>query len=210
MSEKTGPPEAVLSFLYQTTNWLERLHNGQEFANTPEPKPASAQTSNSGVATVTPPPPSATEKGRPSKERVNDCLKSASHWVSELPNYADSQQRRADWFAICAGVVAAVTGASIYPVAENVTNTTARVLLAAPALLAAVLAVFPQVKNYGEMAGRARELSSSYGDMTGRLRDAVSNYDVTDTATLKTTLDDFGNLKAKKDQLRDLPPRRGT
>lgn len=201
MAERNGSRDAMVDFLYETANWLE---NQEDQDRSPG---GSAQDSARAARTAVTKSADPAGKDRPSRERVSDCLRSASHWVSVLPTYADSQQKKADWFAIIAGIVAVVTGASIYPVVENVTNEAARYLLAAPALLAAVLSVIPQVKNYGEMAGRARELSSSYGDMTGRLRDAVTNYDVTDPATLKAVLDDFGTLKAKKDQLRDLPPR---
>lgn len=146
-------------------------------------------------------------QNRPSKDRITECFKSAVQWTKMLPKYADVEQRRADRFAIAAGVIAVLTGASIYPVVDTVDNLLVRYLLAVPALIAAVLAVFPQVKNYGEMAGRARELASSYGVIRGRLQDAVVDYDVFDAETLRAMVDDFGVLRAKKDQLRDLPLR---
>jgi len=49
------------------------------------------------------------------RERIATCLDSARLWARELPRYADRQQRRADAWSIAAGVLAALTSLSVFP-----------------------------------------------------------------------------------------------
>jgi hypothetical protein len=141
-----------------------------------------------------------------SPERVVLCQRSALFWVDELPRYADRQQRTADAWAIAAGVLGAVTSLSIWPVLGQDSSPFAKFAISAVALLAAVCALVPRVKNYGEMAGQARELSSQYGSLVGELAD-LANMKPLDQQQAHALITRFQSTKEKKDALRGLPDR---
>ena len=50
------------------------------------------------------------------RDRIKECLKSATHWAKELPCYADRQQQKADRWAVSAGLLATLTSLAIFPV----------------------------------------------------------------------------------------------
>lgn len=139
-------------------------------------------------------------------QRVRACLVSAQLWTHQLPRYANWQQSKADWWAVAAGLIASITGLAIFPVADDPSDDRAKFVVAFFALAAGICALVPRVKNYGEMAGRARELSSVYGPLVGRLLDALvaARAGTADQAELRAVLIDFESAKARKDQLRFL------
>ena len=141
-----------------------------------------------------------------SSERVVLCQRSAIFWVDELPRYADRQQRAADTWAIAAGVLAALTSLSIWPVLGQDSSPFAKFIISAVALLAAICALVPRVKNYGELAGQARELSSQYGSLVGDLTD-LANMKPLDQQLAQALIARFQSTKEKKDALRGLPDR---
>ena len=49
-----------------------------------------------------------------SLRRLEECRGSAYFWVNALPEYADKNQSRADWWSIRPGLLAAVTSLSIF------------------------------------------------------------------------------------------------
>jgi hypothetical protein len=151
--------------------------------------------------------PGASSQGVPvTRERIEGCLRSAVFWVNELPRYADQQQRLADAWAILAGVLAALTSLSIFPVLGEGATDLQRGVVSAAALLAAICALVPRVKNYAELAGQARELSSRYGGVTGDLLD-LAKAEVIDQEAARALVMEFGSIKEKKDALRGLPDR---
>jgi hypothetical protein len=141
-----------------------------------------------------------------SSARIENCLRSAGFWVNELPRYADRQQIKADFWAITAGILAAVTSLAIFPVLGNTPTTEQKFIVSAAALLSAICALVPRVKNYGEMAGQARELSSRYGGIVGDLVD-LSHAPAIDPERASAIVDEFESIKSKKDGLRGLPDR---
>ena len=141
-----------------------------------------------------------------SPERIDDCLRSATFWVNELPRYADRQQQLADNWAILAGVLASLTSLAIFPVLGDNSTTLAKGIVSAVALLAAICALVPRVKNYAELAGQARELSSRYGSVTGGLVD-LANAQAIDQEQARAIVTEFQSIKEKKDTLRGLPDR---
>lgn len=142
------------------------------------------------------------------KQNLEECLSSARFWAKELPQFAHREQNRADFFAILAGIFAVITGASVYPVAQEGTPAWARYLIALPAIAAAICAVFPNVRNYAETATRARELATAYGPLVGVLIDAVHAQEGSlDQADLHNLMRQFHEVKGRKDQLRRLPDR---
>ena len=143
-----------------------------------------------------------------SKDRLELCYESAVYWADELPRYACRQQNKADAWAIAAGVVAAVTGLAIFPTAES-GETLAKVAVSLTGLLAAVFALVPRVKNYGEMAGKAREVATAYGPLVGDLLDCIKEAEVGKGSDecRRRVIDAFQVAKAKKDELRYLPVR---
>src|ERR1700752_2047833 len=110
-----------------------------------------------------------------SMERLEECRDSAYFWVNALPEYADRNQSKADFWAILAGVLAAITSLSIYPVLGPGSGMPAKTIVSVVALASAVCALVPRVKNYGEMAGTARVLAAQYGSVYGRLLDIVED-----------------------------------
>ena len=73
--------------------------------------------------------------------------------------------------------------------------------------MAGICALVPRVKNYGEMAGQARELSAVYGPVQGDLLDGLEALIAgsADDAALRSDIAAFQEAKAKKDMLRYLP-----
>jgi hypothetical protein len=141
-----------------------------------------------------------------SRERVEVCLKSATFWVNELPRYADRQQGLADSWAIAAGVLASITSLSIFPILGDDSSTAAKGIVSAVALLAAICALVPRVKNYAELAGQARELTSRYGGVVGDLIDLAYARPF-DQERARDVVTEFQTIKEKKDALRGLPDR---
>ncbi|KGN36046.1 hypothetical protein N798_01140 [Knoellia flava TL1] len=127
-------------------------------------------------------------------------------WARELPRYANWQQSKADWWSLAAGILAAVTGLSVFPVLDDTSTTTEKGIVALGALLSSICALVPRVKNYGEMAGQARELSTTYGPLVGRLLDSLVQAEAgtADQGSLRAVMDDFDRAKARKDTLRFL------
>ncbi|WP_233149871.1 hypothetical protein [Kineosporia sp. A_224] len=140
------------------------------------------------------------------KARIAGCRASAEYWVRELPRYAERKQRQADGWAIMSGVVGALTGLSIWPVATETSAVWIRLLVAGGALVAAVCALVPRVYNFGELAGQAREVGAKFGDCYGDLidLDEATTFDQSAAAAVVT---DFEGAKARKDGLRGVPQR---
>ena len=141
-----------------------------------------------------------------SPTRINNCLRSAGYWVNALPRYADRQQVQADFWAILSGILAAITSLAIFPVLGESPTTQEKAVVSAFALLAAICALVPRVRNYGELAGQARELSSRYGGIYGDLVD-LSLAPTIDQDRALAIVDEFESIKSKKDGLRGLPDR---
>jgi hypothetical protein len=153
-------------------------------------------------------PPEPDQRVPVSRDRLALCHESATFWSDALPRYACHQQTKADRWAIAAGVVAAVASLSVWPAVEK-EGPLGPVAVSAIAILSAVFALVPRVKNYGEMAGMARELTAAYGPLCGELMDALAQMDAgrgTDEARQRL-VDRFQEAKAKKDRLRYLPLR---
>jgi hypothetical protein len=76
------------------------------------------------------------------------------------------------------------------------------------AFAAAVVAVIPKVRGYGECAVKAAPLSTEYGKVLGDLEDALnelqSNNQNAQTHS-RAAVDAFQGIKAKKDALKPFP-----
>jgi hypothetical protein len=138
-------------------------------------------------------------------KNLAECRDSAYFWVNALPEYADRNQSKADLWSILAGVLAAITGLSIFPVLGQGSGILVKTIVSAVALTSAVSALVPRVKNYGEMAGTARVLAAQYGSVYGRLLDVVESGAKNQHAA-KVVVAQFDSIKAKKDALRLLTP----
>ena len=141
-----------------------------------------------------------------SRERVKVCLNSATFWVNELPRYADRLQREADAWAIAAGILASLTSLAIFPIVGDGSSTLAKGVVSAVALAAAICALVPRIRNYAELAGQARELTSRYGGLVGDLID-LAHAQSLDQDRARQVVTEFGSIKEKKDALRGLPDR---
>ena len=104
-------------------------------------------------------------------QRVKHCRDSAERWAKILPWYANTMQRRADAWAMAAGIIAAVTGVAIWPVISDTSSAWEKAIVSAGALAAAVCALPPRIKNHGEWAARARAIAGRYGEIGGELED---------------------------------------
>src|SRR6185312_2045221 len=131
---------------------------------------------------------------------------SATFWTRELPIYADGRQRWADAWAIAAGILAAATSLAIFPVLGDDSSDLEKVVVSVVAFAAAICALIPRIRNYGELAGQARELASRYGSLKGDLLD-LSKADPVDQERARTIVTEFQAAKEKKDSLRGLPDR---
>ena len=118
------------------------------------------------------------------------------------------KQASADFWSILAGILAAITSLAIFPVVANDSGTLVKVLVSAFALAAAICALVPRVKNYAELAGQARQLTSRYGGVLGNLIDLgeLKSLDK-HQARAVTVVTEFSSIKEKKDMLRGLPDR---
>lgn len=143
------------------------------------------------------------------RERVVECLGSASYWVEELPRYADRNQRKADWWALVSGCLAALTSLAIWPVLTDSSTWWQKSLVSAAAFAAAVCALVPRIWNFAEHAGQARELSSRYGELKGSLKDLAYAHQFDDSVA-RDVVARFQSTKEKKDALPGLPVRSGS
>jgi hypothetical protein len=141
-----------------------------------------------------------------SEARVQNCRKSAAFWVNELPRYADKMQRRADFWAIAAGILAAATSVAVFPILSDTSTFAEQLLVSGAAFLSAICALFPRVMNYAEAAGSARELSSRYGGIVGDLID-LAEAKPFNPAAARPIVEEFEAIKERKDGLRGLPDR---
>jgi hypothetical protein len=140
------------------------------------------------------------------RARIATCLDSAQFWAHELPRYADRQQRRADAWSVAAGALAALTSLSIFPILTANAADWMKWVVSAAAMLAAVCALVPRVRSYGELAGQAREVSSRYGRLTGELMD-LARAEYLDQDRARYVVTEFQATKEKKDSLRGLADR---
>jgi hypothetical protein len=143
------------------------------------------------------------------RERVVECLGSASYWVEELPRYADRNQRKADWWALVSGCLAALTSLAIWPVLTDSSTWWQKGLVSAAAFAAAVCALVPRIWNFAEHAGQARELSSRYGELKGSLKDLAYAPKYEDSIA-RDVVARFQSTKEKKDALPGLRVRSGS
>ena len=140
-----------------------------------------------------------------SRERLAECRDSAYFWVNALPEYADRNQSKAEFWSILAGVLAAAASLAIFPVLGDGSGTLEKTIVSVVALASAVSALVPRVKNYGELAGTARVLAAQYGSVYGRLLDLIEDARSNQPAA-KTAVAEFNSIKEKKDGLRLLTP----
>jgi hypothetical protein len=142
-----------------------------------------------------------------SEQRLKYCLDSAIIWVDYLPQYANSQQLRADVWAIVAGLVGSITGLVVWPLATDPTDF-GRWIVSIGAVATAACALFPRVRQYGEMAGQARETGTRYARVLGDLRDVLAaakdDPAIYDSPAAHRVVDEFQSTKAAKDSLRRL------
>jgi hypothetical protein len=142
-----------------------------------------------------------------SRERLEACRESAKRWAGELPRYADRNQLKADFWAISAGLLAAITSLAIFPVLGEGSGTLEKTTVSVVALASAVCALVPRVKGYGEQAGTARVLAAQYGSVYGRLLDLVKDGSDNQHAA-KAVVAEYQSIKEKKDVLRELTTRK--
>jgi hypothetical protein len=141
-----------------------------------------------------------------SHENLQECLDSSAYWVRLLPEYANDMQHKADRWAIAAGVVSAITSLGVWSTLSNMTTWWSQGIVAVASLIAGVCALIPRVKNYGEMAGHARELTARYGKTLGDLLDLREQDSQWATDRAHEAIAAFDSVKAAKDaNLRDLP-----
>jgi len=153
-------------------------------------------------------PKSSERVHRRQKSSIDECLESAKYWTAVLPKYANDMQARADRWAVTSGVLSAVAGLSVWATLLQSAWWWAQILVAVVSLLSAIAALVPRVKNFGEMAGHARQLSSAYGRVEGQLVDAHEWKRNRNEQVLQKVVEDFDNTKSSKDtNLRDLPQR---
>ena len=76
-----------------------------------------------------------------------------------------------------------------------------KVVVSLVAFAAALCALVPRVKNYGELAGQARELTSRYGGVVGDLLD-LAKMEALDSDAARPVVEEFEAIKEKKDGLR--------
>ena len=141
-----------------------------------------------------------------SEASLRECLDSARYWIQFLPAYANGMQRRADNWAIAAGILAAIAGLSVWATIEQSTSNVARWVVVIVSFSSAICALLPRVKNYGEMAGHARELEARYGQVSGDLLDLWHEQTALTSPAGHEIIKRFDAIKAAKDaNLRDLP-----
>ncbi|MGS0684884.1 hypothetical protein ACVBEQ_06995 [Nakamurella sp. GG22] len=143
-----------------------------------------------------------------SKERLRNCIASATFWASEeaLLAFAHRMQRRADQLALVTAVLGAVTSLAIWTTLSGDPSWQAQLVVSVVALGTAAAAAFSRIRNYGEAAGKARELSGQYGKILGELGDAeaVQN-DPQWKDAVRSRVADFESIKSRKDLLVPYP-----
>lgn len=147
---------------------------------------------------------SATPTTPVSQARLVMCLASAMYWEKYLVTYADKKQWWANFWAIGAAILAAITNVAIWQEFTDAGGLTAKIAGSVVTVLAGLCATIPRILNHGELAGAARTLRPQYGAMIGNLVDLIKiapNFDREEAASV---VHDFQLIKEKKDQLQDL------
>lgn len=141
-----------------------------------------------------------------SAARLRKCMASASYWVIALPTYADRMQALADRWALAAGGLAILTGLAVWTKLAESASLWAETVVAVAAILAGVFALVPRIKNYGELAGSARELGAQAKHHYGELLDLWSDKDDRlSSEVAKERVRNFEAVRKDKDRLRYLP-----
>src|ERR1035441_4115114 len=98
-----------------------------------------------------------------SEARLTECIDSSRFWANHLNSYSDKMQALADGYAISASLISTITGLAAWGMIARTPKLWAQVLVGAMAFAAAVVAMVPKVKGYGECAVKAAPLSTEYG-----------------------------------------------
>jgi hypothetical protein len=142
-----------------------------------------------------------------STDRLNVCLRSARRWSHELPQFADRWQCKADFWAILAGILGAISGstmiATMFAAAGDTESNVAKAVASACAVASSLCALVPRVKGYAEESGAARVLPAHYGSIYGRLLDLMEQHRVNEHAA-QAIVTELQAVKEKKDLLRGL------
>ncbi len=143
-----------------------------------------------------------------SERRLMESIESARFWANHLNSYSDKMQTLADRYAITASLISTITGLAAWGSIAASPKLWAQVLVGVMAFAAAVVAVIPKVRGYGECAVKAAPLSTEYGKVLGDLEDALSELQSSNQSAQthsRAAVDAFQAVKAKKDGLKPFP-----
>jgi hypothetical protein len=143
------------------------------------------------------------------KERVRECLKSATFWAEKLPLQADHFQHKADTWAIASGMLSVLTSLTIWVTLIESSTWYAQAIATAAAILAGAASLVPRIEKFGERSGEARALGTRYGAIKGRLIDLEAVVDQPKYGEVARELvGEFEKIKSAKDQLPGLTAER--
>jgi len=148
----------------------------------------------------------------PTVTRLRDCQDSAKFWAENLGLYADEMASLADRYAIGAALISVVTGVAAWGTIAASTAWWGQAAVGVMAFTAAVVAIVPMTRGYGECAKAAAPLVTLYGNALGSLTDAIEGLEANPAdpdahALAQKAIDAFQEVKKAKDALRPLPRR---
>jgi hypothetical protein len=97
-----------------------------------------------------------------SESRIEECKVSAKFWASEIELYAERMRGRADRYAVISALLSALTGLGVWSTLATSTQWPAVFAVSLVALIAAAVAIIPQIKGYGKCAEIAASLGPRY------------------------------------------------
>ena len=152
--------------------------------------------------------PSAVPSPPVSAARANECRASAAFWAGPdgLPAYAARMQSRSNLLAILTAVLGAISSLSVWTLLSNDPGWQAQLAVSLVALATVVTGTLGKMRNYGQAAGQAQELSSQFGHIKGALMDLEPVLSKPEyVATVQDVVLKYEAIKARKDALNPIP-----
>jgi len=143
-----------------------------------------------------------------SEQRVKDCEFSARFWSTRIALYAERMRKRADLYAIIAALLSTLTGLGAWSILAASTQWPAVLAVSLVALVAAAVAVIPQIKGYGACAEAAASLGPRYGHVLGELKDALEMLRAghpDGPSRAQAAVEEFEDVRTAKEALRPYP-----